>query len=240
MISGMRHVIGGAALAAGILLQAAPAFAQAPPWAQQQRRYAPQPHQRAPQAAPAHQTRPPQAPQAAQPKAKPEPVVNVAERASCLNTGTPQAALIEACTVLAITSVVVGTTVPGMQGLIETRRLNGAAALLATDIQYVRTEAVTRNRALRLSVHPSGDGSCYVIHTGAAAQARRSQLVAASGEGKCAASAPTLLGSRESARRAGWRLEAGDDRRFEARIPQYVFQNELHRLVILDDEDHGQ
>ena len=78
--------------------------------------------------------------------------------------------LIEACTVLAITSVVVGTTVPGMQGLIETRRLNGAAALLATDIQYVRTEAVTRNRALRLSVHPSGDGSCYVIHTGAAAQ----------------------------------------------------------------------
>ena len=43
MNRGMRHVIGGAALAAGILLQAAPAFAQVPPWAQQrQRRVTPQ------------------------------------------------------------------------------------------------------------------------------------------------------------------------------------------------------
>ena len=53
MNRGMRHVISGAALAAGILLQAAPAFAQAPPWAQQdQRRSAPQhvPQQRRRQA----------------------------------------------------------------------------------------------------------------------------------------------------------------------------------------------
>jgi type IV fimbrial biogenesis protein FimT len=78
--------------------------------------------------------------------------------------------LIEACTVIAITSVVVGATVPGMQGLIETRRLNGAATVLATDIQFARTEAVARNRPLRLSFHPSAEGTCYVIHTGNAAQ----------------------------------------------------------------------
>ena len=78
--------------------------------------------------------------------------------------------LIEACTVIAITSVVVGATVPGMQGLIESRRLNGTATLLATDIQFARSEAVSRNRALRLSFHPSADGSCYVIHPGNAAQ----------------------------------------------------------------------
>ena len=46
MIRGMRLVIGGAALAAGILLQAEPAFAQVPPWAQQQRRYVLPQHQR--------------------------------------------------------------------------------------------------------------------------------------------------------------------------------------------------
>ncbi len=39
MVRGMRHVIGGAALVAGILLQATQSFAQMPPWAQQQRRY---------------------------------------------------------------------------------------------------------------------------------------------------------------------------------------------------------
>ena len=37
MIRGMRHVISGATLVAGLLLQAAPAFAQVPPWAQQDR-----------------------------------------------------------------------------------------------------------------------------------------------------------------------------------------------------------
>ena len=51
MIRGMRHVISGAALVAGILLQAAPAFAQAPPWAQQQRRPSPAPQHAAARAA---------------------------------------------------------------------------------------------------------------------------------------------------------------------------------------------
>lgn len=77
--------------------------------------------------------------------------------------------LIEACMVIAISSVVVGTAVPGLQGLVETRRLSGAAAQLATDIQYVRTEAVVRNQAVRLSFHALADGACYVAHTGAAA-----------------------------------------------------------------------
>ena len=78
--------------------------------------------------------------------------------------------LIEACTVIAITSIVVGTSVPSLQGLIEARRLQGAATTLATDVQFIRTEAVARNEPLRFSVHPSADGSCYVIHTGSAAQ----------------------------------------------------------------------
>jgi len=100
MISGIRHVISGATLVAGLLLQAAPAFAQAPPWAQQDRRRMIS----APPHAPQQQMRQPQAPQQqAQPqppKPKPEPVQNVAERAACLNKETSQAALIAACTVV--------------------------------------------------------------------------------------------------------------------------------------------
>src|SRR5436190_14632486 len=108
MIRGMRQVISGATLVAGLLLQAAPAFSQVPPWAQQERRRmvpAPQHAVRpVPQNAPLQQIRQPPAPQQqAQPqpsRSKPEPVQNVAERAACLNKDTPQAALIEACTVV--------------------------------------------------------------------------------------------------------------------------------------------
>ena len=78
--------------------------------------------------------------------------------------------LIEACIVMAISGVVIGTTVPGMQGVLDSRRLGGAATQLATDIQFVRSEAVARNRAVRLSFHSAADSACYVIHTGGAAQ----------------------------------------------------------------------
>src|SRR3954454_2221850 len=79
MIRGMRHVFSSTALTAVVLLSAAPAFAQLPPWAQQQRRLngepqqRPQQHpqqqpQRAPQP-PQHQARPAQP--APQPQARP-------------------------------------------------------------------------------------------------------------------------------------------------------------------------
>jgi len=78
--------------------------------------------------------------------------------------------LIEACMVIAIASIVVAITVPSLQGLIETRRLAGAASQLVTDLQWVRTEAVVRNQAVRVSFHATANGSCYVMHTGAATQ----------------------------------------------------------------------
>ena len=78
--------------------------------------------------------------------------------------------LIEACMVIAIASIVVAITVPSLQGLIDTRRLAGAATQLATDLQWVRSEAVVRNQAVRVSFHTTANGSCYVVHTGTAAQ----------------------------------------------------------------------
>ena len=76
--------------------------------------------------------------------------------------------LIESCIVMVITAIVASSALPGMQGLIETRRVDGVATQLASDIQWVRSEAVARNQAVRLTLHAGTGGSCYVIHTGAA------------------------------------------------------------------------
>lgn len=78
--------------------------------------------------------------------------------------------LLELAIVGAVAAVIFATVAPNMRGLIETRRLDGAAAELATDIQFVRSEAVARNQPVRVSFHASASGSCYVLHTGAAAQ----------------------------------------------------------------------
>lgn len=97
--------------------------------------------------------------------------------------------LIEACIVLAITAIVAGSAAPGMQSLIDARRLDGAATQLATDIQFVRSEAVARNEPLRLSVHATSTGSCYVIHTGNADQCPCAEASAASGPALCSGDA---------------------------------------------------
>jgi len=78
--------------------------------------------------------------------------------------------LVEACTVVAVLAVLASTAAPNLQGLIDGRRLDGAATQLATDIQFVRSEAVARNVPVRLSFHTTTEGSCYVLHTGNADQ----------------------------------------------------------------------
>jgi type IV fimbrial biogenesis protein FimT len=77
--------------------------------------------------------------------------------------------LIEAAITLAIAAIAATIAAPGFQDLIARKRLEGTAAQLATDLQTVRTEAVARNAALRVSFHADARGSCYLIHTGAKA-----------------------------------------------------------------------
>ena len=76
--------------------------------------------------------------------------------------------LIEACVALAMTAIAATTAAPGLQELIDGRRLEGTARQLGTDIHFVRSEAVARNLPLRLAVRTDATGSCYVIHSGAA------------------------------------------------------------------------
>ena len=80
--------------------------------------------------------------------------------------------LIELMAVFAVLAIVATTAVPRMAELIDGRRLEAAAMALAADVQFVRTEAVARNRPIRLSVLASGADSCWIVHTGAAAQCR--------------------------------------------------------------------
>jgi type IV fimbrial biogenesis protein FimT len=93
--------------------------------------------------------------------------------------------LIEASIVLAVTAIVATSAAPGMSALIDARRVEGIASQLATDLQLIRTEAIARNQPLRLSLHASPGGSCYVIHSGAADQC----TCAAPGPAQCSGDA---------------------------------------------------
>lgn len=75
--------------------------------------------------------------------------------------------LIECCAVLTILGLVVGSAVPAFRAVMERRLLEGRATELASDLQWLRSEAVARNRTLRLSFRSGPRGSCYVVHTGA-------------------------------------------------------------------------
>jgi type IV fimbrial biogenesis protein FimT len=96
--------------------------------------------------------------------------------------------LIEACVVLAVIGILAAIAAPSMQYLIDNRRLEGAAAQLATDIYFARTDAVARNTQVRLSLHTMPDGTCYVIHTGNATQCD-CKSAASTGPAACTAGA---------------------------------------------------
>jgi type IV fimbrial biogenesis protein FimT len=80
--------------------------------------------------------------------------------------------LVEAMVVVAVIAVVATTAVPSLVAFIDGRRLDATATALAADVQFVRTEAVARNQPIRISVLDAADGSCWVVHTGPAAQCR--------------------------------------------------------------------
>ena len=75
--------------------------------------------------------------------------------------------LIEICVVLAIVSILIGTTVPSFKDVKQRATLNGIATDLATDLHFARSEAVARQEGVRFTVAPVAGGSCVLVHTGA-------------------------------------------------------------------------
>lgn len=101
--------------------------------------------------------------------------------------------LIEACVVVTVLALIACAAAPGLQDLIETRRLNGAATTLLADLQYVRNEAVARNQPLRVSFFISASSNCYVVHSGGR------------GACSCMASEPTrCVGSAAEIKTVAW------------------------------------
>lgn len=76
--------------------------------------------------------------------------------------------LIETAAVSAVLAVAAGSAVPSFSKVLERRAVEGTATQLATDLYYVRSQAVARNESVRISFGAAGAEGCYVIHTGAA------------------------------------------------------------------------
>jgi type IV fimbrial biogenesis protein FimT len=74
------------------------------------------------------------------------------------------ASLVEATVVLAITSTLIGSVLPGWQEARERRTLEAASAQLATDLRLARSLAVAQAAPVRLAVNAAQ--ACYVVHTG--------------------------------------------------------------------------
>lgn len=77
--------------------------------------------------------------------------------------------LIESMSVIAILSVVLGSTLPGFATLRQRADLAGVAAQLETDIQFARSHARSLNHTVRLSLREARGATCYMVHTGPAA-----------------------------------------------------------------------
>jgi type IV fimbrial biogenesis protein FimT len=76
--------------------------------------------------------------------------------------------LIETCMACSIAATLLGTAIPSYRDLVERKTLEARATELAQDLQFARTQAVSLNQSLRISFQQRAEGSCYVIHTGAA------------------------------------------------------------------------
>ena len=76
--------------------------------------------------------------------------------------------LVESCVTLAVAAIVATGAAPSMGQLLDTRRLDGAASQLLSDLQFTRISAMARNQRIRFSLQADATGSCYVIHTGSA------------------------------------------------------------------------
>ncbi len=75
--------------------------------------------------------------------------------------------LVEAMMTAALAAVTLTMAVPSFDSMRQRRTLDGHAGQLLHDLQYARSEAVMRNRAVRFSLEQTSAGSCYVLHTGA-------------------------------------------------------------------------
>lgn len=76
--------------------------------------------------------------------------------------------LVEMACVLAIVTLLASAGLPSLGEMLLNRRLEGLSSQFSADLQHLRSEAVSRNRSMRISFQRDAQASCYVVHTGPA------------------------------------------------------------------------
>lgn len=76
--------------------------------------------------------------------------------------------LIELMVVVAVAGLLVLLVAPSFRDMIVINRLRGVNAQLVTDLQFGRSEAVSRARAARFNLGTDGNQTCYVIYVAVA------------------------------------------------------------------------
>jgi type IV fimbrial biogenesis protein FimT len=94
--------------------------------------------------------------------------------------------LIESMSVVAILSIVVGAALPSFASLRQRADLAGVAAQLETDVQFARVQAAAYGHPVQLTLRESAGATCYMVHTGPAAQCSCSGSAAAACTGDAA------------------------------------------------------
>ncbi|MBI5258321.1 MAG: prepilin-type N-terminal cleavage/methylation domain-containing protein [Burkholderiales bacterium] len=73
--------------------------------------------------------------------------------------------LLELLVVVAISAVLAAMAAPSMYEWMISQRVKSNAAELLTDIQFTRSEGMTRNRDMQITFRSDASQSCYTIHT---------------------------------------------------------------------------
>ncbi len=77
----------------------------------------------------------------------------------------PGLTLVELMAVIAVAMVIVALTAPSFTRLVEMQRMRGVQAQLVTDLQFARSEAISRNTVMRVDFRNNGELSCYTMYT---------------------------------------------------------------------------
>ena len=73
--------------------------------------------------------------------------------------------LIELLIVVAVIAVILLIAAPSFRDMFQMQRLRGITAQLVTDLQFARSEAVSRGTLLRLSFRSDANMTCYTLYT---------------------------------------------------------------------------
>ena len=89
--------------------------------------------------------------------------------------------LIEAMVVIAIVGVLLALAAPSMREMIQMRRLRAVKDQLVTDLQYSRSEAVSRRAHARIDFNSTATLTCYTLYISSAGDKRCDCAGAATG-----------------------------------------------------------